>query len=105
MNTACSVGRPELPAALVSYHACKRMHARNLRGAGIEAALRYGREVHTRGARIYAIGRREVVHFARHDVDLSAFAGVQVVCSFDGQVVTVYRNHDFRGLRSQRRRR
>lgn len=53
----------------------------------------------TRGARIYAIGRREVERYRAQGVDLDPFEGVQVVTKLDGAVLTVYRNRDLRGLR------
>lgn len=38
-------------------------------------------------------------------VDLSGVEGVQVVCSRDGAILTVYRNKNFRGLRPRGGRR
>ncbi|MBX3400764.1 MAG: hypothetical protein KF873_18675 [Gemmataceae bacterium] len=61
--------------------------------------LDYGRIVYTRGAILYAIGRKEVEKYARDGVDLSALNGVQVVCSLDRTVITVYRNRNFRSLK------
>jgi len=66
----------------------------------IEAVLEYGRVVYTRGAVIHAVGRNEIACFAREGIDLSAFDGIQVVCTLDGVVLTVYRNKNFRGLRA-----
>jgi hypothetical protein len=65
----------------------------------VETVIEYGRAVHTRGAVIHAIGRKEVERY-REDIDLSQCEGVQVVCSVEGTVLTVYRNHSFRGLRT-----
>lgn len=63
--------------------------------------VEYGRAVHRRGAVIHAIGRKEVERFREEeDIDLSDCEGVQVVCSTEGSVLTVYRNHDFSGLRT-----
>jgi hypothetical protein len=60
----------------------------------------YGRVVYTRGAVIHAIGRNEIAYYAREGIDLTACDGIQVVCALDGVVLTVYRNRNFRGLRS-----
>ena len=49
---------------------------------------------------IYAIGRNEVERFKKENVNLSECEGVQVVCSIDGVVLTVYRNQSFRKLRT-----
>ncbi len=80
-------------------HAQKRMQHRGIDTAAIEAALAFGREVFTRGAVVHAIGRREIEQWRDEGINLSAYDGVQVVCSHDGAVLTVYRNRSFRGLR------
>ena len=76
--------------------------ARRLSRAGVQAAIEYGRVAFVRGAAVYAIGRREVVRFLKQGIDLSCYEGIQVVCSPDGTILTVYRNRDFRGLRPLR---
>lgn len=102
---SAQVGCSTLPALFdLSRHAQERMDARALSAETISQVLRFGRAAHVRGATIYAIGRKEVRHFRRDGIDLSNAEGVQVVCSEDGVVITAYRNHDFRGLRPQRRR-
>ena len=90
----------------LTFHAQLRANARRLGVAAIEAALRYGRVLHVRGAAIHVIGRREVETYKRHNIDLIPFEGVQVVCSRDDRMIlTAYRNRDFRGLHPTRRRR
>jgi hypothetical protein len=91
--------------ANLTQHANQRMIERNLSSRAVQAAFAYGRVVHTRGATIYAIGRKEVESAKNHGVDLSRIEGVQVVCSADGTILTVYRNRDFRGLRPTRQHR
>jgi len=81
------------------------MLARHIDEAALEAALLYGRLVHVRGAEFHVIGRKEVERWAAVGVDLTPFEGVQVVCSSEGAVLTVYRNRDLRQLRPQRSRR
>jgi hypothetical protein len=89
----------------MTRHAMERIQSRGIAGEAVQAALAYGRVVQVRGAEIHAIGRKEVESYAARGVDLGPFVGVQVVCSGDGAVITVYRNNDFRGLRPQRCRR
>lgn len=89
----------------LTIHAMRRMGGRGIHREAVQAALDYGRIVRTRGAEIHVLGRKEVTLLAKHDIDVSEFEGIQVVCSHDGKIVTVYRNHDFRGLRAFRRRR
>lgn len=88
----------------LSQHAVERMGARGLSLQALEAALCYGRKHHVRGAVICAIGRKEVAEYQHDGINLSAHQGVQVVCSTDGTVITLYRNQDFRCLRPKRRR-
>lgn len=89
---------------LLTAHAAERMRTRRLSSVAVATTIAYGRVVHTRGADIYAIGRKEVVALARDGIDLTRFHGVQVVCSPDGKVLTVYRQRDFRSLRPSCRR-
>lgn len=84
----------------LTQHAAARMAHRSISSEVIESVIEFGRVVFTRGAMIHAIGRNEVVRYRQEDIDLSDCEGVQVVCSTDGAVLTVYRNHDFRGLRA-----
>lgn len=95
--------RNGIQAAMTS-HAWMRMTARSLSSSAIEAALAYGRVAYVRGAAIFAIGRKEVERYSTRGVDLAKHEGVQVVCTPEGTILTVYRNRDFRGLRSSRRR-
>lgn len=82
-----------------------RIGSRGLGGPAVHAAMTWGRVIHTRGAEFRVIGRRQIAEVAKHGVDLREFEGVQVVCSPGGtDVITVYRNRDFRSLRPRRRR-
>lgn len=86
----------------LTKHARERMGARRLSPEAVETALDHGRIVRVRGAEIYAVGRREVEKLSRDGIDISRFEGVQVVCSPQGAILTVYRNRDFSGLRPRR---
>jgi hypothetical protein len=86
-------------------HALVRMYARRFSEEAIRAALQYGREVHGRGAMIFAIGRKEVMHARTSGIDLTSYEGLHVVCSREGTLMTVYRNHDLRDLRPRKRSR
>lgn len=88
---------------LLTRHALTRMHARRISTTGVVAVLNFGREVHTRGAVVYAIGRNEVENAKRAVVDLRAHEGLHVVCSKDGSILTVYRNRRLSDLRPRRR--
>lgn len=85
----------------LTRHAKARMTHRSISAEVVEMVVEYGRTIHTRGAVIHAVGRKEVERFREEDdIDLSDCEGVQVVCSTEGNVLTVYRNHDFSGLRT-----
>lgn len=88
-----------VPELLITTHARTRMDSRRISEKGVELVLAYGRPVRARGAQIFALGKKEVLLAAREGLDLSRFAGLQVVCSSNGVVLTAYRNHDFRSLR------
>jgi hypothetical protein len=65
----------------------------------VQATVRYGRAVWTRGARIFAIGQREVAQWRARGITLQQFEGIHVVTTVEGAILTVYRNRDLRGLR------
>jgi hypothetical protein len=89
----------------MTEHAQIRMSSRRLSESAVQVALAHGREVHTRGAMLFAIGKKEVAKARRDGTDISRFEGVHVVCTSDGCILTVYRNRDLRGLRPSRRTR
>lgn len=79
-------------------HAERRMRQRGVPGRAIEAALTYGRQFRRSGAVAYVIGRKEVRQWRSWGVNLSDYVNLQVVCSADGTVITVYRNSNIRSL-------
>jgi hypothetical protein len=89
----------------LSRHARVRMDARRLSEEALTMAMTYGRLARVRGAEIHAIGRKEVQRYATKGINLSRYEGVQVVCSTDGIILTIYRNNDFRPLRRRGARR
>ena len=89
----------------ITAHAEARMTERKLTRTDIEAALSFGREVHTRGITIFAVGQKEVKMALLQKLDISKLEGIHVLCSRDGDVVTTYRNFDLRGLRPRHRTR
>ena len=52
----------KLADLVLTNHALARMYARRFSEGAVQAALQHGREVHGRGAVIFAIGRKEVMH-------------------------------------------
>jgi hypothetical protein len=87
----------------LTRHALIRMNARRFSPEAVDSVIAFGRIARTRGAEIHVLGRRQVREFASQGVDLRSLEGVHVVCSLDGTVLTVYRNHDLRDLKPRRR--
>jgi len=98
---------PKLDASFhLTQHARGRIRKRGLSEEAVALTIRFGRQVSIRGALIFALGRREVRRLLEEQgVDLSRYEGVQVVCSWQGAILTTYRNSDFRSLRLMRGRR
>jgi len=94
----------DCPGFRFTGHALRRSDARRISLAHVRVALTYGCELRRDGAVCYAIGRREVREGAREGLDLSRFRGLQVVCTPEGVVMTVYRNDELHGRRPRRRR-
>lgn len=83
----------------ITKHARMRMTARSITDRAIAAVMDYGRIAYVRGAKVFAIGKKEVEAYRRDGIDLTDFEGIHVVCSLDGAIMTTYRNHNLRGLR------
>ena len=88
----------------ISSHAEMRMNARGISREALNKVVQFGRINYARGARIYALGDRDVHRVRAHGIRIENFKGIHVVCSPDNHVLTVYRNQDFSGLRPGRRR-
>jgi len=104
MGTAAHTNLGPYPGYHLSRHAWRRMSGRGFSSHAIRQVLDYGRVVHVRGATIHVVGRKEVEQHRDEGIALSGVEGVHVVCSDDGVIITVYRNHDFRGLHPRSRR-
>ena len=106
------IGNGELKRELpdkraLTEHARQRMLARGIPPSAVAEVLKYGRSVFVRGARVFALGRKEIAKHAPLGVNLARLEGIQVVCrpESSGAIVTVYRNRNFRGLRPKGRSR
>ncbi|HRE88122.1 MAG TPA: hypothetical protein PK095_03195 [Myxococcota bacterium] len=83
----------------LTAHAAERSCDRDIPADALMLALDHGREVHIRGAAVFAIGRNEVDRAARHGVALRRLLGLHVVVAEDGSILTAYWNHKFDNLR------
>ena len=85
-------------------HAAARMQQRGIKPEIVELVLRFGRIIHARGLVFRVIGRKEVARFAEIGINLTRAEGVQVLVQADGSVLTLYRNHNLRGIRPCKRK-
>ncbi len=89
----------------VSQHAMIRMTQRRISEQTVQTVLAHGRRTHARGAEWFMVGKKEVEAGRSKGMDLRPCKNVQVLCSPDGVVITVYRSADFRAMKRERRRR
>ncbi len=88
----------EMPAVdefRVTRHAVERMDARRIPYFAVQVVLTYGQFSWVRGSQIFTITRRQVKRASLHGHDLAPFHGIQVVCSPNGSILTVYKNQTF----------
>lgn len=89
----------------VTDHARKRMGQRGVSEEAVELALHFGRKIHSRHAIYHVIGRKEIIKLGDQHPEMKELDGVQVLTASDGEsVITVYRNHDLRGIRPNKRK-
>ena len=83
----------------LSLHAQMRMDSRRVSVEAIKIVLTHGRRAWAKRAQIFAVGEREIRSALQRGLDLRPYAGLQVVCTVDRTVMTVYRNHNFKSLK------
>ncbi|NEV62319.1 DUF4258 domain-containing protein [Thiorhodococcus mannitoliphagus] len=78
---------------VLTDHASLRMSQRGIRRDQLAAVLRFGRCRHTRGARYFFVGRKEIRRYAGQGLDLRPLENLQVLMApRSDAVITVYRN-------------
>ena len=82
----------------LSIHVEEEMAKRGISFEAVEQTLTFGRYKRTRGAKIFAIGRKEVEFYMDLGFDLRAYENTHVVCSND-VVITSYKNQSFKDMR------
>lgn len=90
---------------LITRHARFRMDQRGIHPTDIDLVLKYGRKTHSRRAWYYVIGQKEIKRFGDLCPALKELDGLHVV--MDGErtnILTVYRNHDWRRIRPAKRK-
>jgi hypothetical protein len=67
--------------------------------------LTYGRLIHSRRARLYVIGRKEIKRLEKTWLEAENLENIQIVVDERSNLVlTVYSNKDFRQIRPKHRR-
>ena len=87
----------------MSAHAMKRMYRRGLNLDLIAETLSRGEVNYDRGAKHFRIGRRTAAEIRAEGGPADRLEGLHVIVSTDGNVLTVYRNRDFRRPRKTHR--
>lgn len=89
---------------IVTRHATERMQRRAASRDALRATLQYGRETYIHGALRFSLGRKEIQRWLQAGIDLRDHEGLHVITDGAGAILTVYKNHNFRGLRPRARR-
>lgn len=89
----------QLPAYRLSNHARRRLDARGVSVASLEAALRFGRRTWSHGDLTFRLDRRSTEEARLHGVRVDAHEGTTVILTQDGTVRTVWRNRSPRRIR------
>ena len=89
----------------LTEHARQRMDQRGVSEQAVELALQFGRKIHSRRALFHVIGKKEINKLGDLHPELKELDGVQVLTTEDSEsVITVYRNHDLRAIRPNKRK-
>jgi len=89
----------------LSRHALKRMSQRSIDVEQVQLVLCHGTVIHSRRARFYVVGRKEMKRLVAVGCDVRGLENIQVVVDEkSNNILTVYRNRDFRQIRPKHRR-
>ncbi|WP_417228309.1 DUF4258 domain-containing protein [Amphritea sp.] len=89
----------------LTEHARQRMNQRGVSEQAVELALQFGRKIHSRRALFHVIGKKEINKLGDQHPELKELDGVQVLTTEDSEsIITVYRNHDLRAIRPNKRK-
>lgn len=84
---------------MITDHAMLRMGQRGIKLEVLELILRFGREIRSKGAVFYVLGKKEVQKYCQYVPKLKEMEGMQVLTSNEGVVITAYRNKNLRKVR------
>lgn len=84
-----------------SRHAYKRKTQRGFKDSCISHILRFGRKHYQNNAIYYSIGKKEISKYSTICPDLKQMNGMHLITALNGTVITLFRNHNFRILKSK----
>ena len=91
--------------ALLTEHGRRRMGQRGVKPEAVEFALKLGRKIYSRRALFFVIGKKEITKYGDQYPQLKQFEGLQVVTDVESNLIlTVYRSHDLRQIRPNKRK-
>lgn len=82
-----------------SVHAHQRAKQRGVTANKVAHLMRFGRKQHQNGAIYYSVGRKEIQRYSCYCPDLIEMNGLHLVMSLTGEIITVFRNKNFKGIR------
>jgi hypothetical protein len=89
----------------LTQHAEMRMSQRSIDLEQVQLVLNYGRLIHSRRARFYVMGRKEIKRLEKKGLEVGDLENIQIVVAEKSNLIlTVYRNKDFRQIRPKHRR-
>ena len=89
----------------LSVHAKTRMSQRNIDMKQVHLVLQLGKVIHSRKARFYVIGRKNIGRLSHQGIDAQSLENIQVVVDDKSNLIlTVYKNSNFRQIRPKQRR-
>jgi hypothetical protein len=88
----------------LTKHANQRMSQRGIHLKQVLGVLKYGRIIHSRRARFYVLGKRDVDDLAKQCIDVRDIENIQVLVDEKSNVIlTAYKNKNFRQIRPKHR--
>ena len=80
----------------LTNHAVRRSSQRGIKTKHIANLLKFGRKNYQNGAIYYSIGNKEIEKYKNICPALKEMNGMHLVSSITGDVVTIFRNKNFR---------
>lgn len=87
---------------VLSEHVEEEMAKRGISLFHVENTLTFGKYKRTRGAKIFAIGKKEVSYYKDLGYDIAEYENTHVVCSNEGAIITTYKNNSMKDMKPRK---